>query len=137
MSGENFSNFENESAVEFISDVILNGHGLIEVALDRIYDESDPPDVIACEEALAAAEFIASALGKPADDFPENAAEWVEMNLPEGSDEQKQVLTLIDKAAGAIDLIVTDSELKILWEESPYFNQWFKSQQDLQNRLLD
>jgi len=136
MSGSGFSNFENESAGNFISDVITNGYGMIGIALDRIIDEQDTLDIIACEEALMAAEFVAAALKSPATDFPENAAEWVEMDLPEGSDEQKEIAELSDKAAEVIDIIVTDSELKILWEETTFFDQWFQAQQDLQNRLL-
>ncbi len=136
MSEAGFSNFENESAANFISEVIVNGYGLITIALDRITGETEPADIMECEEALIAAEFIAASCMQPASDFPENAAEWVAMNMVDGSMAQMEITALADKAAEAIDKIVTDSELKILWEETPYFQLWFKAQQDLQNRLL-
>ena len=136
MSNPGFSNFEYDSANNFISDIILNGYGLIGIALERITDEAETPDIIACEEALIAAEIIAAAGGQPAEDFPENAGEWIAIDLPQGSSELADITALAEKAAEAIDSIVTDSELKILWEETSYFNQWFEAQQDLQNRLL-
>ena len=136
MSSPGFSNFEYESANGFISDIIVNGYGMISITLDKIIEEDEILDIITCEEALIAAEIVAAARNQPASDFPENAVEWVEIDIPEGSDERQEIADLADKAAEAIDLIVTDSELKILWEETAFFDQWFGAQQDLQNRLL-
>ncbi len=136
MSNWGFSNFENESAGNFISDIETNGYGMIQIALERIIDEPDAASIIECEEALIAAEFVAAAIKQPAADFPENAAEWVADNLQEGTPEQQEIASLIDMAAEAIDKVVTDSELKILWEETTFFDQWFQAQQNLQNRLL-
>ena len=94
MTSLGFSNFEYESANSFIADVITNGYGMIGIALDRILDETDAADVVACEEALIAAEIIAASRKAPASDFPENAAEWIEIDLPEGSDEQQEISDL-------------------------------------------
>ncbi|MDQ3050222.1 MAG: DUF4259 domain-containing protein [Bacteroidota bacterium] len=136
MSNWGFSNFENESAGNFISDIETNGYGMIQIAIERIIDEAEAPNIIECEEALIAAELVAAAIKQPAEDLPENAADWVADNLAEGTQEQQEVAALTDQAAEAIDKIVTDSELKILWEETTFFDQWFQAQQELQNRLL-
>ena len=137
MSTGGFSNFENESTADYISEVIINGYGLIEIALDRILEGNDSSGIFECEEALIASEMIAAACMRPANDFPENAAEWVAALISEDGIEKEKIIALKDKAAEAIDVIVTDSELKILWEETKFFDLWFKAQQDLQNRLLD
>jgi len=130
------SNFENESASEFISDVMMNGYGLIGVAIDRVLDPENRPGLIECEEAILAAEFIAKAVGNPAHDFPEDALDWCNIYLSKGSAENLEVVTYAEKAADAIDIIVTDSELRDLWEGQPQFNEWFEAQVDLQKRIL-
>jgi hypothetical protein len=136
MSNWGISNFENESAVAFLADLDVNGYGLIEVALNRILDEDTEPSIIECEEALAAAELVAAASGKPSPDLPEDAAIWLNECLPLGSSESGEVIALNEKAADIIDRIVTDSELKSLWEEHEGFDEWFDLQVSLQNRLL-
>jgi hypothetical protein len=137
MSEWGISNFENESATAFLADLDVNGYGLIEVALDRILEEDADPSIIECEEALAAAELVAAAAGKPSPELPEDAVIWLNECLPTGSNELAEVTVLNEKAADAIDKIVTDSELKSLWEEHEGFNDWFDMQVALQNRLLD
>src|SRR6188472_2180692 len=97
------SNFENESASEFISDVMVNGYGMIGVAIDRVLDPDNKPGLIECEEAIIAAEFIAKAVGNPAHDFPDDASEWCNIYLSKGSVENREVLNYVEKAADAID----------------------------------
>ena len=137
MASFSISNFENETSIDFLSDVVLNGYGLISITLDKILDTEYRPDLLECEEALLAAEFVAKAKGNPAHDFPEEAQEWFETYLPGGSAELREVAGLAEKAADAIDIIVTDSELRDLWEDQPEFNQWFEAQVALQKRILE
>ena len=109
MSNPGFSNFEYDSANNFISDIILNGYGLIGIALERITDEAETPDIIACEEALIAAEIIAAAGGQPAEDFPENAGEWIAIDLPQGRYKIK-----VERDAGPLyGKIITQKEINI------------------------
>ena len=131
------TNFENETASQFISEINTNGHGLISVALERAMDEDEPLTIFECEEALIAAEIIAASLGKPATDFPEEMIEWIGQFLPEKSTQHRDVILLAEKAADAIDRVVTNSELRELWDEHPQFNEWFETQMELQKRLLD
>lgn len=130
------SNFDNESATNFISDIAMNGYGMLAIALDRINDTEERPGLIECEEALIAAELIAAAVGSSAHDLPEDAREWILTFLPDGSAEQQEVSNLSDKAADVIDTIVTDSEIRDLWEGNPDFSEWFDLQVDLQKRIL-
>lgn len=137
MSNWGINNFENESATSFMADLDTNGYGLLEVALNRILEEDSDPSIIECEEALVAAEIIAAVAGKPLLELPEEAELWISECLPKGSSESEDVVALCEKAADVIDLIVTDSELKALWEEHEGFDDWFEMQVALQNRLLD
>lgn len=136
MSNWGFTNFENDTVADYINDLNINGYGLISIALQRVIDETEPT-VTECEEALIAAELVAAALGKPSAEITELAADWVDENLPAGSPEREAVAALTDLAADAIDRIVTDSELKELWQDHEAFSDWFNEQIELQNRLLN
>ncbi len=137
MDNDRISNFEGETASNFLEDMSINGFGMIPMAINRIFDEDDRPGLMECEEALVACEIIAAALGQPADDFPEDLNEWMGMFLPSGSEPHSQVCNLADKAAESIDRIVADSELRELWEESPVLEAWMDAQIKLQERILD
>ena len=52
------------------------------------------------------------------------------------SEEQESVIQLSEKAADVIDAILTDSELRDLWEESTLFEEWMQYQVQLQERIL-
>jgi hypothetical protein len=129
------SNFESDSSGPFISDLFTTGYGLLEIALDRILEEDEPASLIACEEALVTCEFIAAVLGKPSYDFPEDGRAWIQENLPPGSEPYLQVAALHEKAADAIDRIVTDSELREMWDGNINYEEWFNNLVELQTRL--
>jgi len=131
------SNFESDSAGAFITDLFTTGYGLLEVALDKVLDDDEPASITDCEEALVAAEFIAGLNGKPAYDFPEDGRDWLGDELPAGSESFDLVIALKEKAADVIDRIVSDSELREMWEGNVNYNEWFNSLVDLQNRLSD
>ena len=131
------SNFENESSETFLSEVMTNGYGLIRLTIEKIVDQENEPTLSECGEALIAAELIAVAGGHAAHDFPDEAREWLQLNLPAGSEEQKEITGLNELAADAIDRIVANSELREFWEEHPEFKEWFEAQVELQERLLE
>ncbi|MBL0341607.1 MAG: DUF4259 domain-containing protein [Bacteroidetes bacterium] len=136
MSNLTISNFDTETAAEFISDVSLNGYGLIAIAIDRMNEQEVRQTLTDCEETLVAAELIAAAIGRPSLHLPEDAREWVATFLPTGSFENDEITRLADNAADAIDKIVADSELRDMWEGNPDFDEWFQLQVDLQQRIL-
>ncbi|MFN5324969.1 MAG: DUF4259 domain-containing protein [Bacteroidota bacterium] len=137
MENDRISNFEGETASNFLEDMSINGFGLIPMAIERMLDEDDRPTLMECEEALVACEIVAAALGRPSEDCPDDLNEWMGMFLPVGSEPYDIVCNLAEKAAESIDRILTDSELRELWEESPVFEAWMDAQVKLQERILD
>ena len=137
MENDRISNFDGETASAFLDDMSINGFGLIRLAIERLNDDDERADLTECEEALVACEIIAAALGRPADDFPDDLSEWMGIFIQEGSDSHYEVINLAEQAAMAIDRILTDSELRELWYESPVFEAWMDVQVKLQERILD
>ncbi|MFM8917557.1 MAG: DUF4259 domain-containing protein [Bacteroidota bacterium] len=137
MENDRISNFEGETASAFLDDMSINGFGLIRLAIERMNDDVERADLTECEEALVACEIVAAALGRPADDFPDDLSEWMGIFIQEGSDSHYEVINLGEQAAMAIDRILTDSELRELWYESPVFEAWMDVQVKLQERILD
>jgi len=123
-------NFGNDDAMDFVGEVnskeaILDAILKISAAPENEYLES--PD---CCIALAAIEYIATALGNPSEDFPEEGEEWISKNkseLLEGD--------IILHSNQAIDKIKTNSELKELWEESGEFEDWLNVIEGLKKRI--
>lgn len=78
-------------------------------------------------EALAAAEVVAALLGKPSINLPDEVSEWVQGKefCPE----------LAFVALKAVKVVLTNSELKELWEESDEFNAWISVVNNLKERL--
>lgn len=127
------TNYANDAAHDFAMDVTEQGIEKIKTAIYNVTScaEDEELDADECCEALAAIEFIAAAKGKMAEDFPENAEDWLagkdlsEITSPDAiSDSQK-----------AIARIKSNSELKELWQESDDFNDWVKSVDDLEKRI--
>lgn len=137
MEDNRISNFEGETAANFLDDMSINGFGMISMAINRMFDEDDRPGLMECEEALVACEIVAATLGQPAEDLPEDLNEWIGMFLPYGSEPHGLICGLAEKAAESIDKIVSDSELRELWEESPVFEAWVDAQIKLQERILE
>ena len=127
--------FESDSASSFLTDLYTTGYGLLEVALDSVLDNDSAAGVIECEEALISAEIIAAAMGNPAFDLPEDAREWIADNLPYGSEEHQQVAGLSEKAADVIDRVLTESDLREMWDGNVSYDDWFGNLIELQKRL--
>ena len=136
MEHQSISNFDGETAVAFLEEMSINGFGMIQIAIEKMTDEDERPSLSDCEEALIACEIVAAINGNPSDDFPDDLQEWMGMFLPNGSEEQESVIQLSEKAADVIDAILTDSELRDLWEESTLFEEWMQYQVQLQERIL-
>lgn len=126
-------NFENDNALDFVWDVEEKGIEQIIAAIERINsrEEDNFLDSDLCEEALAAIEYIAAAKGHKAEDFPEDAEEWLKAH-------KASLLTvrgIIAKSQQAIDRIKHNSELKELWEEVDDYEAWIKVLDDLNTRI--
>ena len=124
------SNYANDTAHDFVMEVTEQGVDKIKTAILAVTScaEEELLESDECCEALAAIEFIATAKGKMAEDFPENAEEWLagkdvsELTSPE----------LIKESQKAIARIRSNSELKEQWEGNA---EWVKVVDDLEKRI--
>lgn len=98
-------------------------------------EEEDDADIAG--EALAAAEVVAAAAGRPSPSLKEaddetlsDIAAWVRKASPAVKHAEMRKL-----AARAVDRILKDSELADLWEESDDAAAWRKVVEDLSKRL--
>jgi hypothetical protein len=106
---------------------------LVESAFDELESVgSDYLEVdIACG-ALGACEVLARLLGRPGytNAYTEKVDKWVaahQLNVPRA---------LIERASAAIDRILVDnSELSDLWEESDHAATWHNAIEDLRSRV--
>jgi hypothetical protein len=112
-------NYEKKSTKDFADKALL---------LPAL-EEKDLMAAGVAAKALAAAEIVAVALGKPELDFPEQMGPVVvELDLGEE-------LELQEMAHDAVEAVFSESELKESWEESTSFATWQAVQQDLLTRL--
>lgn len=126
-------NFENDTALDFVAEVEEEGVDKIKSAIEVInsIEEDAYLDSYLCTEALAAIEYIAAAKDRIAEDFPEDAEEWLKAH-------RASLLTIrgiIAKSQQAIDRIKHNSELKELWEETEDYEAWNKVLDDLNSRI--
>lgn len=127
MGAWGIGSFENDQAGDWIYDLEeADDWGLVQTTLQKILDGDDED---ACE-ALAAAEVVAAALGRPLANLPEEATQWLgeHRDLPDN---------LVALATRAVTAVATTSELKELWEETADFDAWCGTVRDLQSRLAE
>lgn len=124
--------FGNDEALDWLNDLIDEHdiyfiHNTLEIIAD--FPTDDKPESWDCCCALAAAEMVAAAHGKPGSDMPEEAREWLEAYDFEADDE---AMTLARKA---VERVERDSWLREAWEESGESAKWYDSLADLKARL--
>ena len=81
MSAWGISNFENDSALGFVSDLIeAENVDSIDGLIKDFVKSFDPEDtsLIDCSRFLAVAEVLAGLLGSPSADFPDEMTDWIE-----------------------------------------------------------
>jgi len=127
------TNFDNDTAQDFVAEVEEGGIDRIVSAIDVInaIEEDAYVDSNLATEALAAIEYIATAKDRMAEDFPEDAEDWVNAH-------KAQLLTIrgiVAKSQKAIDRIKNNSELKEFWEETEDFGKWTSVLDDLNTRI--
>jgi hypothetical protein len=122
--------FENDDASDFVYELASAGPPGLRAALE----EATSLDPGACLEAaqafraVAAAEVTAALNCAPAVWLPPDVADLVRALPP--SDRSFRLL-----ARQAVDRVVTNSELKDLWDESPLASDWRESLARLRQRL--
>jgi Domain of unknown function (DUF4259) len=130
MSAGKTGNFDNDDASDWIYDLEdSSGTGLLKEAFAAVngHDYPESPD---CCIALAAAEIVASAKGKPPADLPDEARKWLE-----DQEDLATIKALSPKAITAVNKVSTKSELRDSWEESDSWHEWLQTVEGLRQRL--
>lgn len=137
--------FENDTASDWIYDLkpvdksvpgASNPFAYVESSISTLLKSDLYIDATECDEAIAAAECIAAALGNPMDDLPDQIAEWVASIPPD-----KPGMELVDRAKTAVLKVRDDdqSESRQLWSESTENGEpntaWLACIDDLLSRL--
>jgi hypothetical protein len=123
--------FENDDASDWVWELEDDENGSVVIAaLSEIVDTEIDGEIEAPEasNAIAAAEIVAAARGHHRAELPSEAREWIRVNAG-----------LVDSswlalAAGAVERIAIDSELKELWDEAQS-SEWSEYVADLLSRL--
>ncbi len=102
-------------------------HNTLEIIVD--YPSDEKPDAWDCCCAMAAAEIVAAACGKPPADFPEEAREWMEAY---GFEADSDVIELARKALERLGHSCASPD----WVDSGHqAADWLKDVEDLRHRL--
>lgn len=123
--------FENDDAMDWVYELEERGVKALDAALSAISDDEEEyveaPDAV---NAIAAAEVVAAALGKPAKDLPEEVTAWVESK-------PKLKPNLVTSAIAAVERVQQSSELKELWDDADpkHAKAWSAGVADLLKRL--
>jgi len=107
--------FENDEAMDFAADVVERGGlQLVEDVLEELVDLADDfVEASEGEQVLVAAEIVAALAGRPAADYPDELAEWLDGQEMAPDD------ALIDIARRAVQRVLTEpSDLLELWEQA-------------------
>ena len=123
--------FENDDAADWVWELEDDENGSVVIAaLSEIVDTDIDDEIEAPEasNAIAAAEIVAAAWGHHGVELPSEAREWIRVNAGRVD---ASWLTL---AAGAVERIAIDSELKELWEEAES-SEWSEYVSELLSRL--
>jgi len=78
--------------------------------------------------ALGAAEVIAGLKGAAVPDLPVGVKQWINQH-------ELESVSLVKRALMAIQRIKTDSELKELWDDSEFAEEWYGEIENLEMRL--
>jgi hypothetical protein len=128
--------FANDTAADWAGDLVEGGSE--ETVREALATAAEPPadaylDADEGSEALAAAEVVAAAAGRPTapDAYSEDVIAWAGRHPDLGADE------LIALATAAVDRVTGEnSELNELWhEDGPGPNEWDEAVAELRRRL--
>lgn len=124
--------FGNDEALDWLDDLfderdIYFIHNTLEIIAD--FPADDKPEAWDCCCALAAAEIVAAATGKPAAELPQEARDWLDAYAFE-ADEEAVLL-----ARKATDRVQSDSRLRDAWDKSGKAARWNQCVTDLRTRL--
>tara|TARA_B100000676_G_C17934231_1_gene762646 strand:- start:319 stop:723 length:405 start_codon:yes stop_codon:yes gene_type:complete len=134
MSAWGISNFENDTALDWVNEIVQEKeiHSIKDSIDSFLHDFSvEDTSLMDCLKFLTIAETVAGLIGSPDEDFPEELKDWMETKYI------KIEQVTIDKVKKGVKLIMTDSEAKEMYLDSGYFKSWEKAQKNLIKRLSE
>jgi hypothetical protein len=130
MSAEETGNFANDDATDWVYELEeSSGPDVLKEAFKALTGNGYP-DTPDCCIALAAAEVVAAAKGKPSPDLPDDVRKWID-----DQDNLNAITALAKSAITAVNKISAKSELRDKWEDSNSWHEWQQVQEDLRKRL--
>lgn len=123
--------FDNDDAMDWVAMCARSsGASVVGKALEKSLKPAylEAPEA---SEAIAAAEVVAAARGKPNPKLPKALGAWLE------GQSKEEIARLAPVASRAVDRILTGkgSELQELWKESKSYASWQGHMRDLSGRL--
>jgi hypothetical protein len=132
MSAWGISNFENDTALNWIENLIEKSDiDSINSTINIFVSDFDPEEtsLIECSKFLAVVELLAGLLGNPSEDFPDELTDWIEGKYIKVNDD------VVNKAKEGVALVLKDSEAKEMYWDSGYQKSWVEAQNSLIKRL--
>lgn len=119
--------FENDDALDWISELEDTGHDAIQSAL-MVADEEEieAPDA-SC--AVAAAVIVLAMAGSTFKALPEEVDAWLEENA------ERPESALLERALEAVRAVRESSELREVWEETDDYAEWDRLMRKLVDKL--
>jgi hypothetical protein len=130
MGAWDIGSFANDDALDWLVDLQEEDDlGLLEDAFAIVIEQKgELPDATDSAVAIAAGEVLAALLGSPLEDLPDEVEEW----LP---GKPKPDNGLVVQAQQALMIVIAESELRELWEETGEFMAWQEDVEALITRL--
>jgi hypothetical protein len=127
-----FGTFENDDALDWLSDLeSTSGTQLLEAAVRQVDTKANYVEAPTCSVALAAAEVIAAANGRPAQKLPPEVAAWIKrVRSPMNASLLMEARLAVEKCRGP-----KNSELRELWQKSKDEKAWLDDTAGLLERL--
>jgi len=125
---------DSEAMAELIDSISESGIIPIVESFETILINKEKSTLGQCEMALSSAELVASLTGT----FSEESSDEFRDKVTSLSHSLDQIFDhrIKEIAADVIDQLGAESELKILWRESEFFEKWNNHLIEIQNRLL-
>ena len=134
MSAWGISNFENDTALNWIDNLIEHSDiDSINSTINIFVSDFDPEEtsLIECSKFLALVELLAGLRCNPNEDVPDELTDWIEGKYIEVNED------VVKKAKEGVALVLKDSEAKEMYWDSGYQKSWIEAQNSLIKRLSE
>ena len=124
--------FDNDAALDWVNELErASDTAFLSATLRKVHMNAKFIDDDTCSSALAAAEVVAAARGRPVKSLPAEVRVWLKRVNPKISAE------LLASARSAVETCRDGkaSDLRHLWQDSGFTKQWLDATADLLSRL--